>query len=124
VTSVLAGVFTALFLVGSFATIVAMWISRQSIIYLLMRKAVDGTDMTEVFQEEKEEEDYLAKAAGEKAEAGEEGGKAEEEAKPEEGKEPSAETSAEEGEAEKGSEGESPRRPRRRPTRGKEGESE
>jgi hypothetical protein len=123
VTTVIASAFTLLFLVGALATIIAMWLSRQCIIYMLMRKAVDGTDMTEVFQEEKEEEDYLAKAAAEKGEA-EGAGKAEEEAKPEEGKEPSAESSAEEGEAEKGSEGESPRRPRRRPTRGKEGESE
>jgi hypothetical protein len=123
-TAVVAAVFTLLFLIGALATIISMWLSRQSIIYLLMRKAVDGTDMTEVFQEEKEEDDYLVKAAGGKAEATEEAGEAKEEGQPEAGTEPSAEGSAEEGGTEKGPEGESPRRPRRRPTRGKEGESE
>ena len=117
VTATIAGVITAVFLMGVVACIISLWASRQCIIYLLMRKAVDGTDMTEVFQEEKEGEDYLGKVAGGK-------GEAEEEAKPEEGEEPSAESSAEEGGGEEKSEGESPRRPRRRTPRRKEGESE
>jgi hypothetical protein len=123
VTAIIAGFVTALFLIGVAATIISMWVSRQCIIYLLMRKAVDGTDMTEVFQEEKEEEDYLAKVAAEKGEEGEAEG-SEAEAEPEAGKEPGAESTGEEGEGDKESEGEPPRRTRRRSPRKKEGEGE
>ena len=54
-----AGVGFIIFLLAVVSFAISLSFSLQSIIYLLMRKDVDGTDMTEVFQEEEEEEDYL-----------------------------------------------------------------
>ncbi len=98
--------------VVSFA--VSLGFSLQSIIYLLMRKDVDGTDMTEVFQEEEEEEDYLTGVALPEEEKKEE----ESEEKAEE-----AEAPAEEPEAEKPKEKPKRKRtPRKKKT--EEGEKE
>jgi hypothetical protein len=48
------------FIVGLLASyILSLFFSIQTTIYLLLRKAVDGADMTEVYKEE-EEEDYLS----------------------------------------------------------------
>jgi len=93
------GFIVFILVVVSFA--ISLGFSLQSIIYLLMRKDVDGTDMTEVFQEE-EEEDYLAAVAVPEEEKKEE--------EPEE-KAEEAEAPAQEPEAEK------PEKPKRKTTR-------
>ena len=89
VVAFLVGLGLIVFVFGVVAFAVSLSCSLHSIIYLLMRKDVDGTDMTEVFQEEEaEEEDYLARVAvpGE-----EEGEKEEAEAEAEEAEAPPAE---------------------------------
>jgi len=99
--SILVGVWThllwALFL-GFIASIVT---TCNTIIYFLMRKAVDGTEMTEVFMEEQEEEGAEAPAAE----------------KPE-GEIPSEEKK--EGEAAEGEEGAKKRAPRKKKEETKE----
>jgi hypothetical protein len=55
------------------AYIVSLFFSMQTTIYLLLRKNVDGAEMTEVYREE-EEEDYLS-VAPEGASEGAEGKK-------------------------------------------------
>jgi len=100
VVAFVAGIGFLIFVLAVVSFTVSLSFSLQSIIYLLMRKDVDGTDVTEVFQEEEEEEDYLARAGAPEEEKEEE--EAEEAAPP-------AEEEAEEGE-------EPEEKPRRRRT--------
>lgn len=60
VVAFVAGIGFIFFILAVVSFAVSLGFSLQTIIYLLMRKDVDGTDVTEVFQEEEEEEDYLA----------------------------------------------------------------
>lgn len=59
----------AVFVAGTvLGFIVSYWCTSQTIIYALLRKDVDGTDMTEIYMEE-EEEDFAAFEAAAPAEA-------------------------------------------------------
>ena len=87
-TGVVLGIVLCIFIGFLLAYVVSLSFTIDSIVYLLMRKKVDGTDMTEVYLEE-EEEDYLEAAVETETEAAEEE-KAEE--KPEGKKEKGGET--------------------------------
>lgn len=114
VVAFVAGLGFIVFILAVLAFAVSLSFSLQSIIYLLMRKDVDGTDMTEVFQEETEEEDYLAKVAPAAEEKEEEKKEEEAEEKPEEVK---AEEKPEESEAEQAkAEEKAEEKPKRRRT--------
>jgi len=71
-----AGVIVAIFLYVLLGVVlsylVCLVFSVHTTIYMLMRKAVDGTAMTEVYQEEKPEEEKLEEAPPEEAPAAEE----------------------------------------------------
>lgn len=72
----MTAVIVAIFLYGLLGLVlgylVSLVFSVQTTIYMLMRKAVDGTAMTEVYQEEKPEEEKLEEVPPEEAPAAEE----------------------------------------------------
>ncbi len=67
ITAVLVAIFLYILLGVVLGYLVSLALSTQTTIYLLMRKNVDGTAMTEVYQEEKGEEEKLEEALEEEA---------------------------------------------------------
>jgi len=84
---------------GVAGLLAAICASVDTVVYLLMRKAVDGTDMTDIFQEEEEEEDYLSQVTVAEPEKEEGAAEKEEERAEEQAPEPEEKPAQQEEEA-------------------------